>query len=217
LFPYPTVIGDSAIGSLVYDNTNSSLSSVFTFPFDSLAYGGSVTINPDTATYGKYNFITSDSKISGDILIDLPFTFTTPGLTLSRTIDSTLNLSSYLESSLYEFEYAKLLINTTSTLPVSASLDLKFYASDGTLLLVKTVNALDSGVPNSDGVVMTPSVTFSELELTASDFTLLMQATVAVAEASMESYNNGGVPVKLRTDATINVDLGLEGKVNFEL
>jgi len=33
----------------------------------------------------------------------------------------------------------------------------------------------------------------------------------------MESYNNGGVPVKLRTDATINVDLGLEGKVNFEL
>ena len=217
LFPYPTVIGDSAIGSLVYDNTNSSLSSVFTFPFDSLAYGGSVTINPDTATYGKYNFITSDSKISGDILIDLPFTFTTPGLTLSRTIDSTLNLSSYLESSLYEFEYAKLLINTTSTLPVSASLDLKFYASDGTLLLVKTVNALDSGVPNTDGVVVTPSVTFSELELTASDFTLLMQATVAVAEASMESYNNGGVPVKLRTDATINVDLGLEGKVNFEL
>ncbi|MDA8824333.1 hypothetical protein N9N17_00370 [Schleiferiaceae bacterium] len=217
LFPYPTVIGDSAMGTLVYDNTNSSLSSVFTFPFDSLAYGGSVTVNPDTTTYGKYNFITSDSKIAGDILIDLPFTFTTAGLSLSRTIDSTLNLSSYLESSLYEFDYAKLLINTTSSLPVDATLDLKFYAADGTLLLVKTINALESGVPNVDGVVIAPSVTFSELELTASDFSLLTQARVAVAEATMNSFNQGTVPVKLRTDATIKIDLGVEAKVNFEL
>ena len=217
LFPYPTVIGDSAMGTLVYDNTNSSLSSVFTFPFDSLAYGGAVTVNPDTTTYGKYNFITSDSKIAGDILIDLPFTFTTAGLSLSRTIDSTLNLSSYLESSLYEFDYAKLLINTTSSLPVDATLDLKFYAADGTLLLVKTINALESGVPNVDGVVIAPSVTFSELELTASDFSLLTQARVAVAEATMNSFNQGTVPVKLRTDATIKIDLGVEAKVNFEL
>ena len=217
LFPYPTVIGDSAMGTLVYDNTNSSLSSVFTFPFDSLAYGGAVTVNPDTTTYGKYNFITSDSKIAGDILIDLPFTFTTAGLSLSRTIDSTLNLSSYLESSLYEFDYAKLLINTTSSLPVDATLDLKFYAADGTLLLVKTINALESGVPNVDGVVIAPSVTFSELELTASDFSLITQARVAVAEATMNSFNQGTVPVKLRTDATIKIDLGVEAKVNFEL
>ena len=217
LFPYPTVIGDSAMGTLVYDNTNSSLSSVFTFPFDSLAYGGAVTVNPDTTTYGKYNFIISDSKIAGDILIDLPFTFTTAGLSLSRTIDSTLNLSSYLESSLYEFDYAKLLINTTSSLPVDATLDLKFYAADGTLLLVKTINALESGVPNVDGVVIAPSVTFSELELTASDFSLLTQARVAVAEATMNSFNQGTVPVKLRTDATIKIDLGVEAKVNFEL
>ena len=217
LFPYPTVIGDSALGTLVYDNTNSSLSSVFTFPFDSLAYGGAVTVNPDTTTYGKYNFITSDSKIAGDILIDLPFTFTTAGLSLSRTIDSTLNLSSYLESSLYEFDYAKLLINTTSSLPVDATLDLKFYAADGTLLLVKTINALESGVPNVDGVVIAPSVTFSELELTASDFSLITQARVAVAEATMNSFNQGTVPVKLRTDATIKIDLGVEAKVNFEL
>ena len=217
LFPYPTAIGDSAMGTLVYDNTNSSLSSVFTFPFDSLAYGGAVTVNPDTTTYGKYNFITSDSKIAGDILIDLPFTFTTAGLSLSRTIDSTLNLSSYLESSLYEFDYAKLLINTTSSLPVDATLDLKFYAADGTLLLVKTINALESGVPNVDGVVIAPSVTFSELELTASDFSLLTQARVAVAEATMNSFNQGTVPVKLRTDATIKIDLGVEAKVNFEL
>ena len=82
---------------------------------------------------------------------------------------------------------------------------------------MKTLNALDSGVPNTDGVVMVPSVTFSELALTAADFGLLTQATVAVAEATMESYNNGGVPVKLRTDATIRIDLGLEAKVNFEL
>ena len=33
----------------------------------------------------------------------------------------------------------------------------------------------------------------------------------------MKSFNQGTVPVKLRTDATIKIDLGVEAKVNFEL
>ena len=80
---------------------------------------------------------------------------------------------------------------------------------------MKTINALESGIPNSAGVVLSPSITDSELNLTTADFTAIAGATTVVAEVTMDTYNNGGTPVKLRTDANFKVGLGLEAKVNF--
>lgn len=217
MFPYPTTIGDSASGTITYDNTNSSISSVFTFPSDSLSYGGSVSINPDTLTYGKYNFITSDSKISGDLLLELPFEFTTSGLTLGMGLDSNLNLASSLQQEEFEMEFAKLKIYTESTLPLDAYVDLKFYDANGNLLLLKPLPLLDSGIPNSDGIVISPKITMTELELTKTDFEAIMDAKVLYAEATMSTYNQGAVPVKLRTDAYITIDLSMEAQISYEL
>ncbi len=217
MFPYPTTIGDSASGTITYDNTNSSISSVFTFPSDSLSYGGSVSINPDTLTYGKYNFITSDSKISGDLLLELPFEFTTSGLTLGLGLDSNLNLASSLQQEEFEMEFAKLKVYTESTLPLDAYVDLKFYDANGNLLLLKPLPLLDSGIPNSDGIVMSPKITMTELELTKTDFEAIMDAKLLYAEATMSTYNQGAVPVKLRTDAYITIDLSMEAQISYEL
>lgn len=217
IFPYPTTIGDSATGTITYDNTNSSISSVFTFPSDSLSYGGSVSINPDTLTYGKYNFITSDSKISGDLLLELPFEFTTSGLTLGMGLDSNLNLASSLQQEEFEMEFAKLKIYTESTLPLDAYVDLKFYDANGNLLLLKPLPLLDSGIPNSDGIVISPKITMTELELTKTDFDAIIDAKVLYAEATMSTYNQGSVPVKLRTDAYITIDLSMEAQISYEL
>lgn len=217
IFPYPTVIGDSALGTIVYDNTNSAIASVFTFPSDSISFGGTVSINPDTNTYGKYNFITSDSKISGDLLLELPFEFTTAGLTLGLGLDSNLNLGSNLQNDLYELDYAKLHITTESTLPLDASVELQFYDDSGNLLLVKPLPLMDSGIPNTDGIVIAPQTTYAELELTATDFDAIVNAKVAYAEATIQTFNQGAVPVKLRTDAYLAVSLGVEAKVTYEI
>lgn len=37
------------------------------------------------------------------------------------------------------------------------------------------------------------------------------------AEVNMATYNGKTVPVKLRTDASISISLGLEAKLNVEL
>jgi hypothetical protein len=217
VFPYPTTVGDSATGTIAYDNTNSSITDVFTFPADSLSYSGTVSINPDTLTYGKYNFITSESRISGDLLLDLPFEFSTANLSMGQTIDSNLNLSSYLESDFYDLSYANLNIHAVSTLPLNVTVELKFYDASGMLVLVKPLPILESGIPNSDGVVVTPKVTISQIALSSTDFDALVNATKVYAEASMSTFNNGAVPVKLRTDAFISLDLGVEAKIDFEL
>ena len=217
IFPYPTSIGDSASGSIYYDNTNSSITDVFTFPFDSIRYGGQVTINPDTITYGKYNFITSDSKISADLLMELPFTFTTAGLMLSDTVTQNLNLGSLITSEIYTINYAKLLFEVTSTLPLDASINLKFYNANGDLVLVKPLPLMISGLPNTDGIVTVASTTNSYLVLSNTDFDDLVSAKTVSAEVTMATYNGGTVPVKLRTDASISISLGLEAKLNVEL
>ncbi len=217
VLPFPTTIGDSANGSVFYDNTNSTITDVFTLPFDSVSYGGSITINPDTATYGKYNFVTSDARVTGDLLLELPFTFSTAGISLTQVLDSNLNLESQLTSEYYEIEYAKLIIIATSTLPVDAVVDLNFYDDSGNLVLKKSLPILESGVPNSNGVVVMPNTLNAELVITETEFADLIQARVVEAEATVISYNNGGTPVKLRTDATVGLAIGLEAKLKVEL
>ena len=218
VLPFPTTIGDSANGSVFYDNTNSTITDVFTLPFDSVSYGGSITINPDTATYGKYNFVTSDARVTGDLLLELPFTFSTAGISLTQVLDSNLNLESQLDTNaFYEIEYAKLIIIATSTLPVDAVVDLNFYDDAGNLVLKKSLPILESGVPNSNGVVVMPNTLNAELVITETEFEDLIQARVVEAEATVISYNNGGTPVKLRTDATVGLAIGLEAKLKVEL
>ena len=218
ILPYPSNVGDSATGSVFYDNTNSTITDVFTLPFDSISYGGSITINPDTATYGKYNFVTSDARVTGDLLLELPFTFSTAGISLTQVLDSNLNLESQLDTSaFYEIEYAKLIIIATSTLPVDAVVDLNFYDDSGNLVLKKSLPILESGVPNSNGVVVMPNTLNAELVITETEFDDLIQARVVEAEATVISYNNGGTPVKLRTDATVGLAIGLEAKLKVEL
>ncbi len=39
VLPYPTTLGNTATGTLSYDNTNSSIVDVFTLPKDSIVYG----------------------------------------------------------------------------------------------------------------------------------------------------------------------------------
>lgn len=219
VFPYPSVVGDSATGTIVYDNTNSAIANVFTFPSDSIAFGGMVTVNPDTVTFGKYNFITSDSKISGDLLLEIPFEFTTANLSLEAPVSSNLNLSSLLQSDLYELDYARLKINTFSTLPLDATMTLRFYGSNGALLLNKPLSSvlLESGTPNANGVVITGVSSFTEVLLTSADFDAILNATELTAQVTLATYNGGTVPVKLRTDANITIELGMEVKVKYEL
>jgi len=216
VLPYPTTLGNTATGTLTFDNTNSSIVDVFTLPKDSITYGGSVNVNHDTATFGTENFVTNTSSISGDLLMEMPFYFTATGLGFYDTLATDQNNLDALPAGT-TLESAKLLLQTTTTLPLDASLNLTFYDANWNTILVKDFGLMESGIPDANGIIVAPNVLDTELELDASEATAVLEAVHITAEATMDTYNVGTDPVKLRTDATLNLNLGVQFKVNITL
>ena len=216
ILPYPTTLGNTATGTLTFDNTNSSIVDVFTLPKDSITYGGSVNVNHDTATFGTENFVTNTSSISGDLLMEMPFYFTATGLGFYDTLATDQNNLDALPAGT-TLESAKLLLQTTTTLPLDASLNLTFYDANWNTILVKDFGLMESGIPDANGIIVAPNVLDTELELDASEATAVLEAVHITAEATMDTYNVGTDPVKLRTDATLNLNLGVQFKVNVTL
>lgn len=216
VLPYPTTLGNTATGTLTFDNTNSSIVDVFTLPKDSITYGGSVNVNHDTATFGTENFVTNTSSISGDLLMEMPFYFTATGLGFYDTLATDQNNVDALPEGT-TLESAKLLLQTTTTLPLDASLNLTFYDANWNTILVKDFGLMESGIPDANGIIVAPNVLDTELELDASEATAVLEAVHITAEATMDTYNVGTDPVKLRTDATLNLNLGVQFKVNVTL
>lgn len=216
VLPYPTTLGNTATGTLTFDNTNSSIVDVFTLPKDSITYGGSVNVNHDTATFGTENFVTNTSSISGDLLMEMPFYFTATGLGFYDTLATDQNNLDVLPAGT-TLESAKLLLQTTTTLPLDASLNLTFYDANWNTILVKDFGLMESGIPDANGIIVAPNVLDTELELDASEATAVLEAVHITAEATMDTYNVGTDPVKLRTDATLNLNLGVQFKVNVTL
>ena len=212
VLPYPTTLGNTATGTLTFDNTNSSIVDVFTLPKDSITYGGSVNVNHDTATFGTENFVTNTSSISGDLLMEMPFYFTATGLGFYDTLATDQNNVDALPEGT-TLESAKLLLQTTTTLPLDASLNLTFYDANWNTILVKDFGLMESGIPDANGIIVAPNVLDTELELDASEATAVLEAVHITAEATMDTYNVGTDPVKLRTDATLNLNLGVQFKV----
>ena len=216
VLPYPTTLGNTATGTLTFDNTNSSIVDVFTLPKDSITYGGSVNVNHDTAMFGTENFVTNTSSISGDLLMEMPFYFTATGLGFYDTLATDQNNLDALPAGT-TLESAKLLLQTTTTLPLDASLNLTFYDANWNTILVKDFGLMESGMPDANGIIVAPNVLDTELELDASEATAVLEAVHITAEATMDTYNVGTDPVKLRTDATLNLNLGVQFKVNITL
>lgn len=216
VLPYPTTLGSTATGTLTYDNLNSSIVDVFTLPKDSITYGGSVNINHDTATFGTENFVTSSSSISGDLLMEMPFYFTATGLGFYDTLATDQNNSGVLPADA-TLESATLLLQTTTTLPLDASLTLSFYDANWNVLLIKDLGLMESGVPDASGIVTAANVLNTELELDAQEAKTVLDAAHITAQASMDTYNVGSDPVKLRTDATLNLNLGVQFQLNVTL
>jgi len=216
VLPYPTTLGNTATGTLTFDNTNSSIVDVFTLPKDSITYGGSVNVNHDTTTFGTENFVTNTSSISGDLLMEMPFYFTATGLGFYDTLATDQNNVDALPEGT-SLESAKLLLQTTTTLPLDASLNLTFYDANWNTILVKDFGLMESGIPDANGIIVAPNVLDTELELDASEATAVLEAVHITAEATMDTYNVGSDSVKLRTDATLNLNLGVQFKVNVTL
>ena len=62
-----------------------------------------------------------------------------------------------------------------------------------------------------------PSTSDITIDLNGAALEAVLGAKSVIAEATMDTYNGGSDPVKLRTDATIGISLGVQLEVSLTL
>lgn len=215
--PFPTVaqMGQTVSGTLSINKNNSNIVNLLTLPKETFSYGGRVVINADTVANGTSNFVTSTSGISGDLNMELPFYFRASGIGFTDSID----LAGFaLDSLPVTLTGAKLNLGTVSTLPLGVNLVLNFFDPAGVLQHSENLTLLQSGtVDPTTGIVTAPSQNTAVLDLDAATTEKVLRSSICEVQAVMATANNGTVPVKLLTTASLRILLGIQVEVEYEV
>lgn len=210
IMPHPNMnqMGVQIVDSVVIDKNNSNIVPFLTMPKSEIAYGGQAIWNKDTTVTGRENFAMATSSLMADVLFDLPFIFTASGLSWVDSVE--VNLS----NDIIDSATATLFVNTTSWLPLDAQLTLAAYDSVGVMTYQTQVVLLQSGTVNpGTGIVSAPGIAVNAITMDALDYDAFTRASVLEITATMESSQQGAVPVKLLTHSAVEVALGLEIKI----
>lgn len=220
LLPYPqtaTQFGQTVQDTLTFDKNNTNIVDFLTLPKQRFTYGGQVLINADTLATGTDNFVTGTSAIAADVLMELPFYFTAQGLALTDSVDLGDALSA-LDTVVQE---VVLRLETTTTLPLDATLGLTLFDDAGQVVYTAQLPLLASGLLDpATGLVTAPTTSTAELAVDAAQLPAFARGRWMQFTAELGTGTAPGAashPVKLLTDAELQVRLGLMLDVNLEL
>ena len=220
LLPYPqtaTQFGQTVQDTLNFDKNNTAIVDFLTLPKQQFTYGGQVRVNADTLATGTENFVTGTSAISADVLMELPFYFSAQGLGLTDSVDLGTSLSA-LDTAVQE---VALRVETTTTLPLDATLALTLFDDLGQVVYTAQLPLLVSGLLDAaTGLVTAPTTSTSEVSVTAAQLPAFargrwLQLTAELGTGT--APGSSGHPVKLLSDAELSVRLGLLLDVHLEL
>ena len=220
LLPYPqtaTQFGQTVQDTLTFDKNNTSIVDFLTLPKQQFTYGGQVQINADTVATGVENFVTGTSAISADVLMELPFYFSAQGLGLTDSVDLGSSLSA-LDTVVQELA---LRVETTTTLPLDATLALTLFDDAGQIVYTAQLPLLASGVLDAaTGLVTAATTQTSVLSVGAADVPAFARGRWMQLTAELGTGTAPGSPthpVKLLSDAELQVRLAVSLDVNLEL
>jgi len=220
VLPYPqtaTQFGQTVQDTLSFDKNNTNIVDFLTLPKQRFTYGGQVLINADTLATGTENFVTGTSAIAADVLMELPFYFTAQGLGLTDSVD----LGDALSALDTVVRAVGLRVETTTTLPLDATLALTLYDDAGQVVYTAQLPLLVSGqLDAATGLVTAPSTSTYELLVNEAQIPGFSRGRWMQFTAELGTGTAPGAathPVKLLSDATLQVRLGLSLDVHLEL
>ena len=193
--------------TLGYDKSNSNINDVLSLPpKDKITYGGAITINPGN---GKV-VVLGDGNANVDAYIEIPLDLKAKNLVFNDTID--VDLNEKLSDKILE---AAIRVKAENGVP----LELK----DGNLLLldanhacmdsVKVDRFIDAPVVGNNGEV-TVAESNNLIRLTPDNISHIDGMKYIVIQVKAATSNNGDVPVQIKPDATIKLNLILEVRVD---
>jgi hypothetical protein len=217
LFNYPVLtaqMGQNSSAALTLDASNSNMVDVLSWPKTGVAFGGQVAYNLDTATTGRFNYISHTSGMKVGAQFTLPFALTASGLSFTDSVDVS-SLGSQLQSDTSVAVAAQLSIHSISHFPVDAALHLLFYDEMGQVVWTEDVPLVHSAtVDPATGYVTQPTAATDVLTLDSVAMEQIAQAKWLELEATLETAGGGQDPVKLQAGNGLELHLGMQ--VEFE-
>lgn len=207
--PFPTVPGNTASGSLVYNNLNSQLAQLLSLPPDTLTTGGLIVLNPN-GNQGP-NFIASSSGIQIGLEADLPFELSASGIGFGDTsdFDAGETFNGVLE--------AKLRFKSENRFPFDLVVELTFLDSLDAPVFDLNADLVRAAPVDASGRVIASNNSTSEVTLTRAAMPDIKRAKKMVLRLSMSTTTTPSGPqiVKIYTDYSIKMNLGVEATVRI--
>ena len=218
VLPYPTAaqFGQTITDTVVFDKNNTTIVDFLSLPKDLFTFSGQVSVNADTVATGTDNFITSTSSIFGDVLMELPFYFTASGIGFKDSIDVQVLKDAFAPE--IGVSEGTLIIGSINTLPLDVNVNLNFYDVNNVLIHTEPLPLLESGVVDPNTGLVTQATNFvTRLTMDVFDIPKIYQATTLEIEAVLETTSAGTVPVKLLSNANLQLEIAVQVELNRSL
>ncbi|NTW33722.1 MAG: hypothetical protein HGB12_14060, partial [Bacteroidetes bacterium] len=160
------------------------------------------------------NFAIDSSKIALDMELELPLEGKIPIFELQDTVD--MDLGKELEN----LEWILFKISTTNGFPIDATVQVYFADSLNVKLdslIVPLEQLISSGVVGANGKVVTPTTKATSVRIEKNRLDNLVTTKKLFIYAKLNSANNGATTIRIYSDYTIDVKIGVQAqaKVNF--
>ena len=206
--PHPTVLGSTATGQISYNRNNSSLPQLISMPPDSILAAGEIRLNPSGVT--DTNFITKNSYIQLGVEMDLPFELSASGVNFGKTLE--------FDGAVFEsLKAATLVFKTINGFPFDFNARFTFMDSSYASLFSDSLNFMESAIINTDGEVIDTKSNISRLSMTEANLLQVRRAKYLDVRLTMQTPQNGTRVVKLFSDYSIILKVGIEAKVDVQL
>ncbi|MBM3913088.1 MAG: hypothetical protein FJ351_01435, partial [Sphingomonadales bacterium] len=198
--PHPTVLGTTATGQISYNRNNSSLPQLISMPPDSILAAGDIRLNPLGVT--DTNFITKNSFIQLGVEMEMPFELSASGVGFGDTLE--------FDGAVFEsLKAATLVFKTINGFPFDFNARFTFMDSTYAPLFSDSLSIMESALINADGEVIETKSNISRLSMNESNLIPVRRAKYLVARLTMQTPQNGTRVVKLYSDYSIILKVGL--------
>jgi hypothetical protein len=203
----PVQMGNSAPTIISLNRNNSNLAQLLNMRPDSIVSWGNLSLNP--AGLVDTNFVTRESALLMGMEAEIPMEFRINGLTFEDTSEVTFD-------NLEEIRSAYLVLRTENRFPLGIRAEIGFYRNNLGLMQSFAFPILQAAQVDNQGRVNVPGFTTTPIGLNALEIEKLSLADYMVTKLILETSQGGTQTVKLYSDYSIRMKLGLETQINLK-
>lgn len=203
-------IGQTIDSQIDITSSNSNLPALISSLPKHLAYQFDLSLNPPPAT--AKNFVLDTSRLTIGVHLELPFHGSFSELSLSKRFD-------FDGIGIDDLGRSKIKLKTVNEMPLDMRVQAYFVdANDLALDSLFIDRTIVKGAPvDANGFTQSASTVEMEIPVTQEKVDRIDQAKYIILVATMITVNNGTVPVKISSTDKLQVTLGANTRVKYNL